>query len=233
MQPHDTAAEPTRIPGRRVILAGATGLVGRELLSLLLEDPTVETVHAFGRRAPSLLHPKLLAHVVDFAALPPLPPVDEVFLALGTTIKVAGSREAFRAVDVEANLATARAARKAGARRAGLVSAMGADARSSVFYSRCKGELEEDLSSLGFQSLVVARPSLLLGERTTLGQPSRPGERVGQFLSPLLSRVLPADLRPVRARDVARALALRVPQATGTEILASGALSALARASRP
>lgn len=230
MQPHtDHAAAPSSAPGRRIALAGATGLVGRELLLLLLEDPTVEVVHAFGRRPPGIDHPKLLPHVVDFAALSPLPPADEVFLALGTTIKVAGSREAFRAVDVEANLAMARAALKAGARRTGLVSAMGADPRSRIFYSRCKGELEEALKDLGFEALVVARPSLLMGERSTLGQPSRPGERIGQILSPILSRVLPADLRPVRARDVAKALFLRVPQATGSEILPSGKLTSLAR----
>src|SRR5581483_6669242 len=79
-------------------------------------------------------------------ALPPLPPVDEVYLALGTTIKVAGSQAAFRAVDYDANLAVARAALAAGARRCGLVSAMGADAKSKVFYNRVKGELEEALA---------------------------------------------------------------------------------------
>lgn len=212
-------------------MAGATGLVGRELLRLFLDDPTVEVVHAFGRRAPGIEHPKLLAHVVNFAALSPLPPVDEVYLALGTTIKVAGSQAAFRAVDIEANLAMARAALAAGARRAGLVSAMGADARSRVFYNRCKGELEDALKSLKLDALVVARPSLLLGERTGLGQPPRAGERIGQFLSPFLSRLLPANLRPIRAEAVARALSLRVPHATGTEILASGTLASLARAS--
>lgn len=229
MQPHDTAAAPTRSSGRRVLLAGATGLVGRELLRLLLDDPTVEVVHAFGRRPPGIDHPKLLAHVVDFAALSPLPPADEVYLALGTTIKVAGSQAAFRAVDVEANLAMARAALAAGARRVGLVSAMGADARSKVFYNRCKGELEDALKGLKPDALVVARPSLLMGERSALGQPSRPGERLGQILSPFLSRILPANLRPVRARDVAKALSLRVPQAIGTEILPSGTLTSLSR----
>jgi len=186
-------------------------------------------VHAFGRRAPGIEHPKLLAHVVDFAALSPLPPVDEVYLALGTTIKVAGNQPAFRAVDVEANLAMARAAVAAGARRVGLVSAMGADARSRVFYNRCKGELEDALKSLKLEALVVARPSLLVGERSALGQPPRAGERIGQFLSPLLSRILPANLRPIRAQDVARALALRTPRVQGAEVLASGDLARLAR----
>lgn len=210
-------------------MAGATGLVGGELLRLLLEDPTVAIVHTFGRRPADLEHSKLNAHVVDFAALPPLPPVDEAYLALGTTIKVAGSQAAFRAVDFEANLAMARAAVAAGARRIGLVSAMGADARSSVFYSRTKGELEEALGSLALDALVIARPSLLLGDRTALGQPTRTGERIGQFLSPILRFILPANFRPITAYEVARALTLRVPLGKGREILPSGALATAAK----
>src|SRR5215212_8707005 len=108
-------------PTKRVALAGGTGLVGRAILEGLLADASVAAVHALGRRAPGLAHPKLTPHVVDFAALSPLPPVDEVYLALGTTIKAAGSQDAFRAVDFDANLLVARAALATGARRCGLV----------------------------------------------------------------------------------------------------------------
>ena len=101
--------------GRTIIIAGATGLVGRDILEGLLADPTVVAVHSLGRRAPAIQHPKLTAHVVDFSALPTMPPAGEVYLALGTTIKVAGSQAAFRAVDHDANLAVARAALAAGA----------------------------------------------------------------------------------------------------------------------
>jgi uncharacterized protein YbjT (DUF2867 family) len=208
-----------------VALAGATGLVGRALLEGLLADGSVAAVHALGRRQPSTAHPKLTAHVVDFAALPPLPPLDEVYLALGTTIKAAGSRAAFRAVDFDANLAAARAAHAAGARRAGLVSAMGADARSRVFYSRVKGELEEALARLPFDGLVIARPSLLAGDREALGQSGRPLERAGLAVSRLLGPLVPANYRPVAAGDVARALLARVPAARGREVLFSGALT--------
>jgi uncharacterized protein YbjT (DUF2867 family) len=104
---------------RTAIIAGATGLVGRGILEGLLADPTVVAVQSLGRKAPSIQHPKLTAHVVDFSALPTLPSADEVYLALGTTIKLAGSQAAFRAVDYDANLAVARAALAAGARRAG------------------------------------------------------------------------------------------------------------------
>ncbi len=205
-------------------LAGATGLVGRALLEGLLADDSVAAVHALGRRAPGVTHPKLTAHVVDFAALPPLPPLDEVYLALGTTRRQAGSREAFRAVDFDANLAAARAALAAGARRAGLVSATGADARSRVFYSRVKGELEEALARLPFDGLVIARPSVLVGDRAALGQPGRPLERVALALGRLLGPLVPADYRPVAAAGVARALLARVPAARGREVLPSGAL---------
>ena len=102
-------AHPMPALRRKVLLAGATGLVGRQLLRLLLADDSVEQVVALGRRAPDVVHPKLTALVVDFRHLPALSPVDEVCLALGTTIRVAGSREAFRAVDFEANLAVAHA----------------------------------------------------------------------------------------------------------------------------
>ncbi len=208
--------------GRTVALAGATGLVGREILRGLLADETVAAVHALGRRPPGLQHPRLTSHVVDFASLPTLPALDEAYLALGTTIKVAGSPAAFRAIDFDANLAVARAAKAAGARRVGLVSAMSADARSRIFYSRVKGELEEALSALGFEALVIARPSLLAGDREALGQPARTGEKVGLYVSALIRPLIPANYRAIAAVDVAGALLARVPAARGREVLLSG-----------
>ena len=117
---------------RSALLAGATGLIGRALLTLLLESPHYAGVHALLRRSVRDLpaHTKLHVDVVDFERLPALPAVDDVFIALGTTIKVAGSEAAFRRVDFDAVLATARLARAAGARRVIVVSALGADARS-------------------------------------------------------------------------------------------------------
>lgn len=208
---------------RTVVLAGATGLVGREVLKGLLADDSVEAVHALGRRALDP-HPKLTSHVVDFSALPPLARVDEAYLALGTTIKVAGSQAAFRAVDFDANLAVARAAIAAGARRVGLVSAMGADARSRIFYSRVKGELEDVLAALNFEGLVIARPSMLVGDREALGQPVRSGERIAMHVGAVLGPLIPANYRPIAASRVARALLKRVPTARGREVLLSGAM---------
>jgi uncharacterized protein YbjT (DUF2867 family) len=206
---------------RTVVLAGATGLVGREILQGLLADDSVKAVHALGRRALNP-HPKLTSHVVDFSALPSLPPVDEAYLALGTTIKVAGSQPAFRAVDFDANLAVGRAALAAGAHRVGLVSAMGADAHSRIFYSRVKGELEDALAALNFQGFVIARPSMLVGDREALGQLVRSGERIAMHVGALLGPLIPANYRPIAASKVARALLTRVPTARGREVLLSG-----------
>jgi uncharacterized protein YbjT (DUF2867 family) len=207
---------------RTVALAGATGLVGRALLDGLLADETVTAVHSLARRKLGIDNPKLTSHVVDFAALPQLPPIDEVYLALGTTIKTAGSQAAFWAVDFEANLAVARAAIAAGARRCGHVTAMGANASSRVFYSRVKGEVEEALAELPFEGLVIARPSMLVGDRQALGQPERPLEKLAAKASRILGPLIPANYRPIAAADVARALLARVPTATGRSVLLSG-----------
>ncbi|HUN92663.1 MAG TPA: NAD(P)H-binding protein [Burkholderiaceae bacterium] len=207
---------------RKVVIAGASGLVGSSLLQGLLDDASVAEVHALGRREPTVRHPKLAAHCVDFSALPALPAVDEVYLALGTTMKQAGSAEAFRAVDFDANLAVARAAMAAGARRIGLVSAMGANVRSAVFYNRVKGELEAALDALKPETCVVARPSLLVGDREALNQPSRGGEKWGIRIGRLLGSLAPLNYRPVEARRVAWALLSTVPVLRGKRVLTSG-----------
>jgi hypothetical protein len=160
---------------RSALLAGSSGLIGRALLPLLLASPRYAQVHALLRRPVPELRAdrKLQLQVVDFQALPDLPQVDDVFIALGTTIKVAGSRSAFRQVDFDAVLNTARAARTAGATRLAVVSALGADARSRVFYNRVKGEMQDAVAALGFGSVVIVQPSFLLGDRSALGQPVR------------------------------------------------------------
>jgi len=142
---------------------------------------------------------------------------------------VAGSRDAFRAVDFDANLAVARAALAAGARRIGVISAMGADASSRVFYNRVKGELEQALSALPLEALVIARPSLLLGDRGRLGQPHRRGEHLGARLDRWLGPLLPARLRAISAEDVAAALVATVPQARGRQILDSARMQGASR----
>lgn len=137
---------------------------------------------------------------------------------------MAGSQAAFRAVDFDANLKVAPAAKVAGAGRAGVVSAMGANAHSSIFYNRVKGELEEALKAIGFDTLVIARPSLLNGDREVLGHPPRVGEKWGMVAGSLLRPLIPANYQPIAANDVARALLSRVPIAQGVEVLVSGAM---------
>jgi uncharacterized protein YbjT (DUF2867 family) len=199
--------------------------VGREILRALLADKTYAAVHCVGRRPLELKHPKLHLHVVDFAALPALPRVDDVFVALGTTIKVAGSQAAFRAVDFDSVVAIASAARSFGATHLGVVSAMGASARSAVFYNRVKGEMEQAVSALGYDSVVIARPSMLAGDRESLDQPIRTGERIGLAVMALFRPVTPANLRAIAAVDVATGLIRAVRSAgPGTRILLSGEL---------
>ena len=211
------------------LVAGASGLVGGELLDALLADPRYAQVHSLGRRPLPRQHPKLQQHTVDFARLAdsPLPPAQEAFCCLGTTIKKAGSPQAFRAVDHDAVLAFARAARQAGVKRFLVVTALGANKDSRVFYNRVKGEVEQALRDVGFESLVILQPSLLLGERAE----SRPGERVAIVASRVLAPLLrPLASRPIEARRVARALLALARQApTGVRVVPSGELQELGR----
>lgn len=210
------------------LVAGATGLVGQEILAALLADKRYLAVHCVGRRPPAQQHPKLQFHRVDFAFpadLAALPKVDECYIALGTTIKAAGSQEAFRAVDLQAVEALALAARRAGASRLGVVSAMGADTQSRVFYNRVKGEMEVSVARMGYPSLVIARPSLIDGDRAALDQPGRAGEGIGLRLARLLRPVIPSDYRAIKARDIAHALIQAVQSSTpGVVTLMSGAM---------
>ncbi|MDZ7652401.1 MAG: NAD(P)H-binding protein [Burkholderiaceae bacterium] len=192
---------------RKAWLAGASGLVGRALLARLLADEHYVQVLAVLRRPVDLpAHPRLVCRQVDFDHLPPLAPVDDVFIALGTTIKAAGSQAAFRKVDFDAVVNTARAGRAAGGRRLLVVSALGADAGSRVFYNRVKGEMEKAVTALGYDTVVLAQPSLLLGDRAALGQPRRLGEAAAQWLLRPGLNLLPRRVRPIAATAVANAL---------------------------
>jgi uncharacterized protein YbjT (DUF2867 family) len=227
MNPLPTSPRPSTPAAsthRVVLLAGASGLVGRAILQGLLADESVAAVHTLGRRSLPVQHPKLTEHSVDFKALPALPRLDEAFIALGTTIKVAGSQEAFRAVDYEAVVAVAEAAKQAGARRLGVVSAMGASTRSGIFYNRVKGEMEAAVSALGFETLVIARPSFLAGDREALGQPVRSGEKLALGISRWLAPLIPANYRSIDSSAVARALLKKVPGSQGKSVLLSGEL---------
>jgi len=186
---------------RRVLLLGATGLVGSEILKLLLDDGSITRVDIISRRAVDSPHAKIDQHVVDLAEMDrhrDAFAVDQIFCALGTTIRKAGSQSEFRRIDRDLPLRAAELGREGGARHFLLVSAIGADSGSRVFYNRVKGEAEEAISALEFPSLTIARPSLLLGPRTEW--------RLGEELAKPLGWLMPPKYRPIEARDVARVL---------------------------
>lgn len=213
---------------RSVLLAGGTGLVGRELTMRLLQQPAPLSLHLLVRRKPAAADPRATWQVVDFAALPALPRADQAYCCLGTTIKQAGSQAAFRAVDFDAVLAFARAAKAAGAKRFAVVSSLGASPHAAGFYSRVKGEMEAALATLGFDSLVIARPSLLAGDRAALGQPVRGAERLALALTAPFVALLPKAVRPIPAGLVAGAmLAAMQPARPGVRIVESAELHAL------
>lgn len=187
---------------RAALIVGASGLVGSFLLERLLASSTYARVTAWVRRDPGRSHPKLEIEVVDFERLPERRiEAEDVFCCIGSTLRQAGSRQAFRRVDFDIPVALARLAARDGAKRFLVVSALGADARSRVFYSRVKGEMEDAVRSSGVPKVHVFRPSLLSGPRKEF----RFGERAGLALASLLGPLL-GKYRPTRAEDLAAAM---------------------------
>ena len=188
----------------KVLIVGATGLVGRHVLALLLADARFTAVVAPVRR-PIAAAPRLLAPVVDFDALATDAPwwaADTVISTLGTTIRKAGSREAFAKIDHDLPLQVAGMARSRGATSCIVVSALGADASSRYFYNRTKGALEADLEALNFPSLTLVRPGLIGGKRDE----RRPLERAASIALRALGPILPRSFRINPAIDIARAI---------------------------
>lgn len=190
------------------LIAGASGLVGGHLLALLLNAPEYDRVIAIGRRTVEVTHPKLVQVTAEFGALDGVAAelrCDEAFCCLGTTIRVAGSRAAFRAVDHGAVLALAWAAQRGGAQRFFVVSSLGADAQSRTFYNRVKGETEDALRVLNFGTLAIFRPSLLRGVRRNF----RLGEKIGLGVMSAVGPLLfggGRKYRAIEAATVARAM---------------------------
>src|SRR5450830_677319 len=197
---------------QHILLAGASGLTGEHLLDRLLNEPTVTRVLAPSRK-PLAKHPRLENPVGDPAVfLPQLRgQVDIAFCCLGTTIKQAGSEEAFRAVDLDM-----------GARHLIVISAIGADPKSSIFYNRVKGEMEEALKAQGWPQLTIVRPSLLLGERLK--------PRLAEQLAGPLSRLIPGKYHGIEVCELARAMwRLALEEQDGVRVVESDELRKLGK----
>ncbi|MHC2990428.1 oxidoreductase [Pontibacter sp. HJ8] len=193
---------------RTALIAGASGLVGSHLLQLLLLSNRYSQVISVGRRELPLIHPKLDQQLVDFDDLKRYKSelvADDVFCCLGTTIKKAGSKEAFYKVDHTYVTQLAAITLEKKATQFLVVSAMGADAGSMVFYNKVKGEMERDVQQMGFPALHILRPSLLLGER----EEHRTGEELGAKIMKPLAGLMIGPLRryrPIQAETVAKAM---------------------------
>lgn len=193
---------------KKALIAGANGLVGGELLKLLLRGKEYDKVVALVRKPLGIKDAKLEEKIIDFNNMDEATDsfqVNHVFCCLGTTIKKAKSKEVFKQVDVLYPLEMAKIAKEKQVEKFLIISSMGANSDSLVFYSRMKGLLENQLQSIGFNSLHILRPSLLLGNRKDY----RPGEAAGAFLTNLLSFAFIGPLKkykPIAAETVALAM---------------------------
>ena len=191
---------------KTAIIAGSTGLVGSHCLRYLLSSPDYSSITSLVRRLITTTDPKVRQQIVNFDKLDDLPAADDVFCALGTTIRQAGSKAAFRKVDFEYVVRLAERSLSKGAKTFLVVSSVGANAKSGNFYLRTKGEVEGALRHLPFQAMHIFRPSLLVGKRAQ----SRPGERIAAVLGEVLKFAMVGPLskyRPIPAAFVAKAMA--------------------------
>ena len=208
---------------QHILLAGGSGLTGEHLLDRLLNEPTVTRVLAPTRK-PLAEHPHLENPLGDPAVLLPQlsGQVDIAFCCLGTTIKQAGSEAAFRAVDLDMVVAFAKRARELGARHLIVISAIGADPTSSIFYNRVKGEMEEALKAQDWPQLTIVRPSLLLGERLE--------PRLAEQLAGPLSRLIPGKYHGIEVCELARAMwRLALEEQDGVRVVESDELRKLGK----
>lgn len=213
------------------IIVGSGGLIGSFLLGFLLEDPRYTKVVSVVRKPSSITHPKLIEVIADFDNLRAISEklkADHAFCCLGTTIKKAGSEAAFIKVDYQYPLDIAQILKENGCRSYSVVTAMGADAKSGIFYNRVKGELQEALVKVGFEALNIFQPSLLMGERSEF----RFGERVAQVVMGGLSFLFAGPLKKykgIEGKTVAKAMAVQALQASaGLHIFESDKIAELA-----
>jgi uncharacterized protein YbjT (DUF2867 family) len=190
---------------RMALVAGSTGLIGNQLLSLLLEDSNYTKVIALSRKPLQISNPKLENLVLEVDQLNDYQQqlkADDVFCCLGTTMKKSGSKAAFRKVDFDYPLQLAKLLKQHGAQQFLLVSALGANKSSSIFYNQVKGEVEEAITSVGFKTLHIFRPSLLLGPR----KEQRSGEDAAKVFYKIFGFLIPKKYQGLESIKVARAM---------------------------
>ena len=189
---------------RVALIAGSTGLIGNQLLELLLEDNRYSKIIALSRKPLSFSHPKLENVVLEASDLKKYNylKADDIYCCLGTTIKQAKSREAFRKIDFDYPLELASLLRSNGASQFLLVSALGSDKNSRIFYNRVKGEVEEAIARLGYPSYHVFRPSLLIGPR----KEARAGEDAAKVVYKIFGFLIPSKYKDIESMKVARAM---------------------------
>lgn len=216
---------------RQALVIGATGLVGGLLVRSLLQNPAYGRIRVLVRRQLELEHPKLDQHIVDWEQLEEqkdlFRDVDDLYCCLGTTIKKAGSQENFRQVDFHYPVRAAKLAKDQGVSQMLVISSMGADAGSRIFYSRTKGEMEEALSAIGFRSLHIFRPSLILGDR----KEKRLGERLAAHAMTFLDRWMKGRVdkyRAIQASTIARAMInIALVQTNGNHVYSNDVIHVL------
>ena len=209
---------------KKALVIGATGLVGRQLIKLLLADKRY-TVLALVRKPLAIIHSKLSQVTFDFNNPDgSLIVADEIFCCLGTTIKTAGSKPAFYKVDFEYVLKVAELGFANGVKKFAMISSVGANKSSAIFYNQTKGAIEEAVTGIGFESLYILRPSILLGERNEF----RLGETIGKFLVKAFRFLVPAKYKGIEASQVTKAMIVCMNEgAPGVHILESNEIAAL------
>lgn len=207
---------------KTALIIGASGLIGKQLVQQLLEDDRYEKVTALVRKPLDIRHEKLDQTRYDFDwPNADLAIGDELFCCLGTTIKKAGSQAAFRKVDYDCIVETAKIALGNGTKKIAVVSSMGADKDSSIFYNKVKGETEEALRKLNYEACYILRPSLLMGARDEL----RMGELVGKLFMTAFSFAVPKKYKGIEGKQVAKAMiGVMYSDKTGFQILESDEL---------
>lgn len=190
---------------KKAIIAGSTGLIGSELLSLLLESPRYTEVIALTRRPLTREHSKLQIVETDLHQLKDHANAlvaDDVYCCLGTTMAKAGSKDKFYEVDYQYPLELARITKQNGAKQFMIVTALGSNAKSKIFYNRVKGEVEQAVEAVGFESLHIFRPSLLLGDRAE----KRRGEQFATGFFRIFGFAVPMKFEPINVNEVAKAM---------------------------